>query len=391
MPVFVGLVRTAWGAGWFCPHGRGKKRAPSSWVRSAVLCHTRLGIILGLSQLHPNLCQKGHPSQWLCCGAVSCGTQTCSLPWLSVTTAWHFPSHTIHQDIFRASDPSQLSQGTPFSSNVLCKSALAQLAPANGHARSTLPSESLWMDASEQVLSLLLCSWHSISVSTWGTQLSQKCSVERAGLKTSDQTIVCCAWEHVHLAGVSLAAELREDGFRHDALHLCTSSCSFLPAGLSAHTLVPSLHSCPPSPPCRHSHSSSVPTPFLLCSLPLASSAPVPGASEWVKTRTGHWGVWIEEGVALARCWWQKLLPHLCHALSPVTESRKHLVSLRKVHFSPPNLIWIFPGLPHSFIFASRMCSLTFHSRLYHVLLLLQTARVAKQKHSVLVICSPEL
>lgn len=180
---------------------------------------------------------------------------------------WHFPSHTIHQDIFRASDPSQLFQGTPFSSNVLWKSTLAQLAPASGHARNTLPSESLWMDTSEQVLSLLLHSWQRINVSTWGPQLSQNCSVEQAGLKTSDQTIVCCAWEHVHFAGVSLAAELREYGFRHDALHLCTSSCSFLPAGLSAHTFVPSLHSCPPSPPCRHSHSSCVPAPFLLCSL----------------------------------------------------------------------------------------------------------------------------
>lgn len=174
--------------------------------------------------------------------------------------------------------------------------------------------------------------------------------------------------------------------FRHDAHHLCTSSCSFLPAGQSAPCpLTPELHSC-----------------FSLQSFPSLFCALAPGklsSCSWCGEGKDRAVGGVSERTGLQRphagdrspCHISAMSPLLCIAKSAIAESRKHLVSLRKVQSSTPSLTCIFPGSPHSFVFASRMCSLTFHSRLNHVLLALQTARVAQQKHSVLVICSPEL
>lgn len=96
------LLEQAWGAGWFCPHGRGKKRTPSSWVRSVVLCHTKLGLILGLSQLHPSQLLEGTSQSMAVLWSCQLCHQTCSLPWtpVSIKTVWHFlslssPGHQI--------------------------------------------------------------------------------------------------------------------------------------------------------------------------------------------------------------------------------------------------------------------------------------------------------
>lgn len=112
--------------------------------------------------------------------------------------------------------------------------------------------------------------------------------------------------------------------FRHDAHHLCTSSCSFLPAGQSAPCpLTPELHSC-----------------FSLQSFPSLFCALAPGklsSCSWCGEGKDRAVGGVSERTGLQRphagdrspCHISAMSPLLCIAKSAIAESRKHLVSLR--------------------------------------------------------------
>lgn len=163
------LSEQAWGAGWFCPHGRGKKRTPSSWVRSVQLCHTKLGpsqLLEVTSQSMALLwsCQLWDPD--LLPPLNSCQRND----------RVALPLPHIHQDIF-SSPEHQISL------SYLRGPLLAEMCPTKVHFLNWLlhmgvPEiphllPSLWTDTSKQVLPLLGHSWHRIrSCSTWGPHSS---------------------------------------------------------------------------------------------------------------------------------------------------------------------------------------------------------------------------
>lgn len=143
------------------------------------------------------------------------------------------------------------------------------------------------------------------------------------------------------------------------------------PAVQSAFTLVPSLNSYTCSSPCSHSHSGCVPTASLFCTPTTGRlrSCSCCDAAEWMERRTRAVGG-MGEGQGLHHHVLVTEAPATSSpALLSVTGIRKHSVSLGKVQSSTSNLIWISPVSLHSFIFVSRMCNITFSSRLKHMLL----------------------
>lgn len=172
------LLEQVWGAGWFCPPGRGKKRTPSSWLRSVELCHTKLGIILGLSQLHPkHLLEVTSQSMAL---LWSCQLRDPDLlPPLNSCESNDrvaLPLPHIHQDIF--SSPERQISLSCLRGPLLAEVCPTKVCLLNWLLQTGMPEVphllmSLWTDTSKQVLSLLVHSWHRIrSCSTWGPHSS---------------------------------------------------------------------------------------------------------------------------------------------------------------------------------------------------------------------------
>lgn len=167
MPVFVGLVGAGVGSWLVLSSWEGEEEDPQLLGKVCSSVPHQAGYYLGPQPAaSQSIAGRGIPINGCAVGLSAVSPDL--LPPLDScecqdSVALPLPQHP--PEYFqqpRASDPSQLSQGTPFSSNVPCKSAFAPPAPAKGHARNTPPSESVWTDTLELVLPFLMHSWHRI-------------------------------------------------------------------------------------------------------------------------------------------------------------------------------------------------------------------------------------